>query len=216
MQFNLNYFVNLHKILNIKVEIMAKSTQRTVIHLEITDNDRTVHKYYGSVSSMYDQFNEEQLGINANYLNKLFFDHKDDENYEFANDNCVIRKGELYTKPTTRGRKPQQTSKIKIDTIDSKDFSTVQELVNDLNRLQKISYIRYETYKRGRGGKSIPCIVKYTKSENMLIAYRYKVKGHTEEEVIDLVIELTKQFIAMDAEEYNALKEIVENLKRQK
>ena len=80
---------------------------RTVIHLEISGK----HSYYGSPASMYaiEENNVERLGISQQALNNYFNRHKDDGTViEYRNKRCIIRKGTMYVKPSTRGRKKER------------------------------------------------------------------------------------------------------------
>lgn len=78
---------------------------RTIIHLEINE----VHEYYGSPSSLYDKHTAEELGISKASLNNYFFKLSDNDPQLYKNSKCIIRKGKLYTKPSTRGRKKQES-----------------------------------------------------------------------------------------------------------
>lgn len=78
---------------------------RTIIHLELNG----VHEYYGSPASMYDKHTAEELGINKASLNNFFSKLSDNDPQLYQNSRCIIRKGKLYTKPSTRGRKKQES-----------------------------------------------------------------------------------------------------------
>ena len=80
---------------------MEKSEFRTVIHLQIGE----AHEYYGSPSSLYDKHTADELGIAQASLNNYFYKLPDDGEPIYTNNKCTIRKGILYVKPTTRGRK---------------------------------------------------------------------------------------------------------------
>ena len=75
---------------------MSNST-RTVVHLQINNK----HEYYGSTSSLY----AEELGLTKASLNNYFSKLADGAELIYSNSKCIIRKGTLYTKETTRGRK---------------------------------------------------------------------------------------------------------------
>lgn len=77
---------------------------RTIIHLEING----IHEYYGSPASLYDKHTSEELGISKASLNNYFSKLSDETPQIYENRFCVIRKGKLYTKPSTRGRKKQE------------------------------------------------------------------------------------------------------------
>ena len=81
---------------------MAKKENRTVIHLQIGE----LHQYFGSVSSLFDKYSSNELGITQGALNNYWISSKCKENMGvYSNKSCIIRKGILYVKPTTRGRK---------------------------------------------------------------------------------------------------------------
>ena len=75
--------------------------KRTIIHLEINGQ----HEYFGSPSSLYDKHSSDEIGITKAGLNNYFSEHREDEFVCYSNKKCVIRKGKLYVKPSTRGRK---------------------------------------------------------------------------------------------------------------
>lgn len=76
--------------------------QRTIIHLEM--NGR--HEYFGSPNSLYDMHSSIEIGISKAGLNN-YFSQKSKEGKEclYINKKCTIRKGKIYVKPSTRGRK---------------------------------------------------------------------------------------------------------------
>jgi len=80
---------------------MEKNNERTVIHLELNGG----HEYFGSPASLYDKHSPEELGITQASLNNYFYKLPDNAELIYTNNKCIIRKGQLYTKPTTRGRK---------------------------------------------------------------------------------------------------------------
>ena len=80
---------------------MEKSRSRNITHLEI--NGR--HEYFGSPSSLYDKYSAQDLGISQGALNNFFCKLKDGDEPKYQNKICTIRKGILYVKETTRGRK---------------------------------------------------------------------------------------------------------------
>lgn len=77
--------------------------ERTIIHLELNG----IHEYYGSTSSMYDKHTAEELGISKASLNNYFSSLSDDSPKIYENKVCIIRKGKIYVKPSTRGRKKE-------------------------------------------------------------------------------------------------------------
>ena len=96
---------------------MSNST-RTVVHLQINNK----HEYYGSTSSLYDQHTAEELGLTKASLNNYFSKLADGAELIYSNSKCIIRKGTLYTKETTRGRK-KATDFLKISPqITQNDF----------------------------------------------------------------------------------------------
>ena len=78
--------------------------ERTVLHLEIDGR----HEYFGSPSSLFDKYTREEVGISQAALNNYFSNLRDCEEIIYKNKKCTIRKGTLYVKPTTRGRKKQE------------------------------------------------------------------------------------------------------------
>ena len=81
-----------------------EENSRTIIHLEFNG----IHEYYGSPSSLYDKHTAEELGISKASLNNYFSKLSEDAPQLYENDRCIIRKGKLYVKPSTRGRKKQK------------------------------------------------------------------------------------------------------------
>lgn len=80
---------------------------RGIIHLEYLGADgNPVHEYFGSASSLFDKHSEEELGITRASLNNYF--SKSDGNMKTTKTNYIIRRGQLYVKPTTRGRKKEE------------------------------------------------------------------------------------------------------------
>ena len=80
---------------------MDKKEYRSILHLEM--NGR--HEYFGSPSSLYDKHTPEELGITQASLNNYFSKLPVNQEKIYTNKLCVIRKGVLYVKPSTRGRK---------------------------------------------------------------------------------------------------------------
>lgn len=81
---NLSLFPNITESMEEK-----KKQERKVVHLQIGDK----HLYYGSISRLFDDFTEDELGISyyktKNNLAKLG---------TIATDKCTIRQGFLITK----------------------------------------------------------------------------------------------------------------------
>lgn len=77
--------------------------ERTILHLEIEER----HEYFGSPASLFDKYTREQIGISQPALNNYFSKLNEDDEVVYKNKKCIIRKGTLYVKPTTRGRKKQ-------------------------------------------------------------------------------------------------------------
>ena len=77
--------------------------ERTILHLQIEDR----HEYFGSPSSLFDKYTREEIGISQAALNNYFSKLGDSDEHIYKNKKCTIRKGILYVKPTTRGRKKQ-------------------------------------------------------------------------------------------------------------
>ena len=69
---------------------MDKKQERKVIHLQIGGD----HYYYGSIASLYEDFDEDSLGVKNN-LGRLG---------AMQNEKCVIRQGILRAKAGNRGR----------------------------------------------------------------------------------------------------------------
>ena len=77
--------------------------ERNIIHLEIDGK----HEYFGSPASMFDKYSKEEIGISQASLNNYFSKLDNNAEVVYKNKKCTIRKGTLYVKPTTRGRKKQ-------------------------------------------------------------------------------------------------------------
>ena len=75
---------------------------RTILHLEMDGQ----HEYFGSPSSLFDKYTSDELGITQAGLNNYFSkEAKQDNSLTYSNKQCIIRKGKLYVKDSTRGRK---------------------------------------------------------------------------------------------------------------
>ena len=87
-----------------------EKNERTVIHLfkkgdgNTAEND--INEYFGSPASLYDKYSAEELGISLPALNNYF--HLSGNACKQTKTGYFIRKGILYVKPTTRGRKKQE------------------------------------------------------------------------------------------------------------
>ena len=79
--------------------------ERTIVHLEIDGR----HEYFGSPSSLFDKYTKEEIGIGQAALNNYFSKLGENDKPIYKNKKCTIRKGTLYVKPTTRGRKKQES-----------------------------------------------------------------------------------------------------------
>ena len=77
------------------------SMERNIIHLEIDGK----HEYFGSPASLFDKHSKEEIGISQASLNNYFSKLDNTAEVVYKNKKCTIRKGTLYVKPTTRGRK---------------------------------------------------------------------------------------------------------------
>lgn len=79
---------------------------RNVILLHLLESD--IYEFYGSPASLYYRHEAKELLIAKtslnNHFSKLAAQGKD---LVYRNDYCEIRKGELYVKPSTRGRKKE-------------------------------------------------------------------------------------------------------------
>lgn len=75
---------------------MEKKQERKVIHLQLGDN----HYYYGSIASLFDEYDDEVLGFShykvKNNLGRLGV---------MQNDKCIIRQGVLRAKRGERGKR---------------------------------------------------------------------------------------------------------------
>jgi hypothetical protein len=57
---------------------------------------------------MFDKYSKEEIGISQASLNNYFSKLDNNAELVYKNKKCTIRKGTLYVKPTTRGRKRQE------------------------------------------------------------------------------------------------------------
>lgn len=78
--------------------------ERTILHLQIGEQ----HEYFGSPASLYDKHTADEIGIAQASLNNYFSRLPDGKELIYRNKICTIRKGYLYVKPSTRGRKKQE------------------------------------------------------------------------------------------------------------
>lgn len=75
--------------------------QRSVILL-IKDGR---YEFFGSPASLFDKYSAFDLAISQQGLNNFFSKLPEGEEMVYKNRICEIRKGFVYVKPTTRGRK---------------------------------------------------------------------------------------------------------------
>ena len=78
--------------------------ERTVIHLQLIATNE--HFYFGSLKALCDKFDPNVIGISYNSLRNK--PPKPGEPYR--NKKCIIRKGTLEAKSTSRGPKPKPKS----------------------------------------------------------------------------------------------------------
>jgi hypothetical protein len=57
--------------------------------------------------SIFGKHSQEEIGITQAALNNYFSKLREGDEPKYKNKKCTIRKGTLYVKPTTRGRKKQ-------------------------------------------------------------------------------------------------------------
>jgi hypothetical protein len=75
---------------------------RSIIQLHLLAKD--VIEFYGSPAALYDRHTSDELLITQKSLNNYFSRCAEDSKV-YRNSVCEIRKGELYTKSSNRGRK---------------------------------------------------------------------------------------------------------------
>ena len=75
--------------------------QRSVILL-IKDER---YEFFGSPASLFDKYSVDDLAISQQGLNNYFSKLPEGSEQVYKNRICEIRKGNMYVKPTTRGRK---------------------------------------------------------------------------------------------------------------
>lgn len=89
---------------------------RNIILLHILESD--IYEFYGSPASLFDKHEAKELLIAQtslnNHFSKLASQGKD---LVFRNSYCEIRKGSIYVKPTTRGRKKDGNANNKEKTL---------------------------------------------------------------------------------------------------
>ena len=79
---------------------------RNIILLHILSTDE--YEFYGSPASLFDKHAANELLISQNSLNNHFSKQQLAGNpLIYKNSYCEIRKGCIYVKPTTRGRKKE-------------------------------------------------------------------------------------------------------------
>lgn len=77
---------------------------RSVIQLHILASDE--YEFFGSPAALYDKHTSEELLISQKSLNN-YFSKCGDKPKIYHNSVCEIRKGEIYTKESKRGRKKE-------------------------------------------------------------------------------------------------------------
>lgn len=77
-------------------------TNRSIIQLHVLATDE--YEFYGSPAALYDIHSSEELLISQKSLNN-FFSKCGDAPKVYRNSVCEIRKGEIHTKESNRGRK---------------------------------------------------------------------------------------------------------------
>lgn len=84
------------------MEATLEKKERTVIHLELKNNDGcNEHHYFGSIANLCEFYDAETLGIGYGALRN--YGLSAEKPYE--NKKCIIRKGLLLSKSGNRGRK---------------------------------------------------------------------------------------------------------------
>ena len=79
---------------------------RNIILLHLLESD--TYEFYGSPASLYDRHEAKELLIAQTSLNNHFSKMAAlGKELVYRNDYCEIRKGCIYVKPTTRGRKKE-------------------------------------------------------------------------------------------------------------
>lgn len=76
---------------------------RSIIQLHMLASDE--YEFFGSPAALYDRYTSEDLLIAQKSLNNFF--SKCGEPKVYRNSVCEIRKGEIYTKASNRGRRKQ-------------------------------------------------------------------------------------------------------------
>ena len=77
---------------------------RSIIQLHILASNE--YEFFGSPAALYDLHSAEELLIAQKSLNN-FFSKCGDNPKVYRNSVCEIRKGEIYTKESNRGRKKE-------------------------------------------------------------------------------------------------------------
>lgn len=78
---------------------------RSIIQLHVLATDE--YEFFGSPAALYDMHSSEELLISQKSLNN-FFSKCGNTPKVYRNAVCEIRKGDLYTKTSNRGRKAIQ------------------------------------------------------------------------------------------------------------
>ena len=77
---------------------------RSIIQLHILASDK--YEFFGSPAALYDLHSAEELLIAQKSLNNYFSKCSDNPKV-YRNSVCEIRKGEIHTKESNRGRKKE-------------------------------------------------------------------------------------------------------------
>ena len=94
-----------HKISNfVPYKNKIRMANRNVILLHLLESD--TYEFYGSPASLFDKHEANELLIAQTSLNNHFSKMAaQGKELVYRNAYCEIRKGEIYVKPSTRGRK---------------------------------------------------------------------------------------------------------------
>ena len=98
---NKSYFANFVPNFNYKKWNMAN---RSIIQLHLLATNE--YEFWGSPTSLYDLHSSEELLISQKSLNN-FFSKCGDAPKVYRNAVCEVRKGEIHTKGSKRGRKKE-------------------------------------------------------------------------------------------------------------
>lgn len=85
---------------------------RKIILLHVLESD--IYEFYGSPASLFDKHEAKELLIAQTSLNNHFSKQAaQGKELVYRNSYCEIRKGSIYVKPTTRGRKKEDNANNK-------------------------------------------------------------------------------------------------------